>query len=216
MKINKGFSPVVRAVGVLSAVGIIVGGATYAAFASTATLANNSVNAADSNLEISNGGAYAASVEGFAFNDLIPGEFTTDQKFYLRNTGTANVNVTAHVPTQPGTASDYGFTGWENLKVRFTSLDPACTGDNSVVLTDVQTLLGGQVELPCSPLGEGVQGSANDINNAGDYSIAFSVPESALKDGATDISVNDIDFQFTGTVTSEAVNGAPAAPVVNR
>jgi hypothetical protein len=209
MKISKGFNPVVRAVGVLSAVGIVVGGVTYAAFASTATLADNSVNAADSNLEISNGGAYAQTVEGFAFNDLIPGSFTADQKFYLRNTGTANVNVTVNVPTQPGTASDYGFTGWENLKVKFTSLDPACPGNNAVQETDMQELLAGQVELPCSPLGKDVAGTADGVNNAGDYSVAFKVETAALKPGATDISINDIDFNFNGTVTNAPVNPTP-------
>lgn len=206
MKLTKGINPVVRAVGVFSAVAIITGGVTYAAFTNTATLADNSVLSADAGLQVSNGGAYDTSVQGFVFDDLIPGTFTSPKNFYLKNTGDSNLNVTVHVPAAPGTASDYGFTGWENLKVQFTALNPVCTGAGSVVTTDMQALLDGDVALPCNPLGIGEQGTADSTDNAGDYKLAFKVEEASVNPGATKIDINNIDLDFKGTIT--------AAPVV--
>lgn len=205
MKITKGLNPVVRAVGVLSAVGIIVCGVTYAAFTNTVTLASNSVNSADASLRIWDGTNFSTTAQGFNITDLIPGEYTKPQAFYLQNSGNTPLKVTAHVPTAPTTASDYGFTGWENLKVQIMSNEAGCV--DKTVDTDMKALLEGQVELPCDPLTAGAAGNnqTGKEDTEGNYTVAFKVPTEALKPGATDISLENFNFDFTGTVTSTPV-----------
>lgn len=208
MKLAKGINPVVRAVGVFSAVAIIAGGVTYAAMSDTAALSDSTVSSANADLLVSNGGAYSQEVNGFDFNNFIPGNYTEAKNFYLNNQGQTALKVTAHVPHAPTTVDGYGFTGWENLLVKISALDPDC--DNKVVNTNMQALLDGQVNMPCNPLGAGIAGSANGVDNAGDYTIAFKINSNQVTGSQVDI--DDIDFQFTGTV---AATPPATPPVVN-
>jgi hypothetical protein len=200
MKTSKGINPVLRAVGVFSAVAVIAGGVTYAAMNDVAALGNNTVDSADAALQISNGGAFAENVNGFNFNNLVPDSFTSEQKFYLKNNGETALKITAMVPHAPSTTTDFGFTGWNNLEVKIVSKDPTCDTASRTLDTNMQLLMDGQVELPCGTLKAGEAGSGDAVDNAGDYTIAFRIANAHVT--GNDINIDDIDFNFTGTVAN--------------
>lgn len=90
--------PLLRAVGVLGAVGVLVTGVTFAALQSQqATLAGNSIQSATAELKVgTSASTFDVSRTGFSFKDMVPGGpampadgFT----FYLRNYGTADLNL---------------------------------------------------------------------------------------------------------------------------
>jgi hypothetical protein len=100
-------SPMVRAVGTMGAVAALVGGITFAAFTSnTVALTGNTMSTSTAALQISNGGAYStSSVTGFNFT-LTPGTPSSPFTFYLDNTGTIPLTLTASTANSPTLASD--------------------------------------------------------------------------------------------------------------
>jgi hypothetical protein len=204
MKLSKGFNPVVRAVGVFSAVAIIAGGVTYAALNTSATLSGNTITTADANLLLWDGDSYETTAPGFDVTGLIPGEGSADQKFYVKNAGDTNLNVTAHVATAPvAPAEGYGFDGWQNLRVTFKAYNPACTtASDRIVHTTMADLLAGQVALPCNNLKMGAQGDSSPgaVNTEGNYSVSFDITPASVSGTP---KVGDFDLVFTGAATSE-------------
>lgn len=218
MKVSKGINPVMRAVGVFSAVAIIAGGATYAALSSSVTLTDSSITTANAELQVYN---FAASDEnpagwsdtapGFVITDLIPGE-GVEKSFYLRNSGAVDLEVKAKVPALPAApdGGEYGFSGFENVKVWITGeacavegpseVEPLAVGPN-VVVTDLLALSTGDgVPLPCNPLEAGAAGDSNTEGTAGNYDIKFDInPEAITGDSA---GVGDFDIVFTGTAVA--------------
>jgi len=198
------FSPVARAIGVISAVTVLVGGVTFAALQSQATLTNNTLSAADSSLLIWNGTAFADTAPGFAVDDLVPGDWTEENFFYFKNDseGALKIAATASVPA---VVEDQ--TAPEDVKVRFTSHAPEC--EDNTMETTLAALVEGDVELPCNPLAEDAQGNSGVPETAGNYSFAYKVDLGEEED----INVGAWDYTFKGTlVGSGDEEEAPATP----
>lgn len=194
-------NPVIRAIAVIGAVMALVTGITFAALSSTATLTNNTISAADSNLLVWDETAQAFETEapGFTITDLIPGEGSGPNLFYLHNDSDGPVYVSAHVPAEPEVpAGGYGFTGWENLKVTFTSLKTGCA--EGPVETNMAELLAGNVELPCNTLAQDAMGNNQPgaEGTEGNYSVEFDIDPASLTPGAEDAGVGSFDLQLIG------------------
>jgi hypothetical protein len=207
------FSPVVRAIGVFSAVAVLVGGVTYAALQNQVTLTENTVSGADSNLQIWNtakeGGAdWDDTAPGFAVDGLVPGEWSEENFFYFYNAGETDVDISAIVndlaPTPPVEA---GFDSWEDLKVKFKNHtnDPSCAEEDKEVETDMAALIAGDLDLPCNPLAAGAMGNnqPGHEHTAGNYAVSYMLPSHEVVEGATDIEVGPFTYTFTGSVTLE-------------
>ncbi|HTE21438.1 MAG TPA: hypothetical protein VK674_00165 [Candidatus Limnocylindria bacterium] len=194
MKLLK-FSPVARAIGVISAVTVLVGGVTFAALQSEATLTNNTLSAPDSSLLIWDGAVFAATAPGFAVEDLVPGDWTEENFFYFQNDSDANLDVKA-AASAPTTLE--GITA-EDVKVRFTSYAPECEGANTVETTLAElALVDGDVELPCNSLSEDATGNGGVEETEGNYSVSYKIlPEDVTDD---DVNVGSFDYTFTGTI----------------
>lgn len=200
------FNPVLRAVGVISAVAVLVGGVTFAALQSQATLTDSTISTSTAGLEIWDGDSFEKTAPGFTITDLVPGEGSDENFFYLQNNGGTDLDITARVPDAPDEPPEgYGFSGWENLKVTFTSHEADCEDDT--VETDMAALLAGEVALPCNPLSEGAQGDANNHSAEGTYSVVFDIDPSAVN--GEQAQVGNFDLRFTGTATSTNGDDAP-------
>jgi predicted ribosomally synthesized peptide with SipW-like signal peptide len=192
------FNPIARAVGVMGVVAALATGVTFAAFSSTATLTDNTISAADANLLVWDGDSFESTAPGFTIADLVPGEGSTDNMFYLQNNSGGALYVSAHVPDMPDEPEGgYGFTGWENLKVTFKSYAPDC--EEPEVNTTMAALLAGNVELPCNTLAEGAQGNAGEQATEGNYSVSYDIDPSSLNSGVDDAGVGDFDLQLIGS-----------------
>jgi hypothetical protein len=104
--------PVVRVLGVLSAVGIATTLVTFAAIQSTGNaLTGNTIQTATALLQISTTGSnYADSVPGFNFTGLVPGgsaqPVANNYTVYLKNAGSAALNLSLTVPMPPTVVPD--------------------------------------------------------------------------------------------------------------
>jgi len=196
-------NPVAKAVGVISAVAVLVGGVTFAALSSDVTLTNNTVSGADANLQIWDATvpAWGTTAPGFQVNDLVPGEnWSSENLFYFQNAGDTDLKVVAKA-TNPGDV-DPGFNDWADLKVRFTSNAPGCA--LPTVTTDMAALIAGNVELPCNSLDKDAAGNATPgaENTEGNYSVSYMIaPEEVTGD---DVTVSPFVYTFTGTVVTPA------------
>lgn len=199
MKITKGLNPVVRAAGVISAVAIVTGGVTFAALSSSVTLSNTTLSTADANLQIYSftNAAFGTEAEGFNLGNLVPGQYSDEQKFYLKNNGDTALNITARVLSDENLTAT-GLGNNESLTLRFTSDKAGCV-DNTSEAT-LGELIAGEVELPCNPLSVGAAGNSGVDGTEGNYSVAFK-----FADGV-DADISGLDLRFTGTVTSAPQN----------
>jgi predicted ribosomally synthesized peptide with SipW-like signal peptide len=199
MRTFKGISPLVRAVGVFSAVAVVVGGVTFAAFNSQATLTSNTISTATANLQVYDTklNVFSSTGQGFTITDLVPGTGVTSP-FYLKNAGGIPLAVTAHIPAAPAAPPEgYGFTGFENVKVTITSDETGCTINTKN--TTMAKLLAGEVALPCNPLAAGAQGnnSPTATGTEGNYKIKFDIDPAAIT--GNHAGVGAFDLVFTGT-----------------
>lgn len=93
-------NPVLRSVGVMSAVAVLVGGVTFAALQSRATLTDNTISSASANLLVdgNNDGTFSEKEPGFAFTDIVPGVTPSEaQQFALQNNGDTDLGIKASV-----------------------------------------------------------------------------------------------------------------------
>jgi hypothetical protein len=188
----RGFSPLVRAIGVFSAVAVIVGGVTFAALNGSVTLTGNSFSTASSDLKIWDGNAYTDTSQGFTINNLVPGKFSDPNFFYFRNDSGTPLNVSVM-------ASDATVQGVDpsDVTLRFKSFAPGC--DNRTVdytLDELQSAEDPGKDLPCNPLADGATGNSSVQNTAGNFSVQVKV-DNVESTGAT---VSNLDLTFTGTV----------------
>lgn len=200
MKLSRGINPVVRAVGVFSAVAIVAGGVTYAALSDTAALVDNSASTANSDLKIWDGGNWAEEAVGFNLTNLVPGDYSDPYFFYFRNDSTADLNLT--VGLENGVGNEVALDGVtpENVKLRFVSHAPECVDNTEVVsLADLQA---NSVELPCNPLDVDAQGNAGVPETEGNYSVEVKIVETEDDEGAT---IGNLDLLFTGSVDEDQV-----------
>ncbi|HSX33462.1 MAG TPA: hypothetical protein VLF91_03950 [Candidatus Saccharimonadales bacterium] len=189
-------SPTLRAVGVMSAVAIIAGGVTYAALTSnTAVLADSTIDSATASLKVFNfnDGQYETTGQGFHITGLVPGTGVTEH-FYLQNDGQVPLTVAAHVPTLPGvpTSGNYGFSGFDNLKIDVTG--DGCS--DPVLHTNMLALNAGQVALPCA-MQPGDAGDSNSAGHAGNYTIHFDIAPAAIT--GSQAGVGSFNIELTGT-----------------
>lgn len=95
-----GINPVLRSVGVMSAVAVLVGGVTFAALQSRATLTDNTISSASANLLVDGNkdGTFSEEEPGFAFKDIVPGVTPSEaQQFALQNNGDTDLKIRASV-----------------------------------------------------------------------------------------------------------------------
>lgn len=191
-------NPVARAIGVISAVAILVGGVTFAALQSQVTLTDNTIGSADSNLQIWDGATWAQTAPGFAVDDLIPGEWSDENFVYFKNASEADLDVTAKISEPVAPPEGFGFSGWENLKVKIKAYAPDCLGNTKE--TDFAALITGNVEMPCNALSEGATGNGGVEATEGNYSLSYKIAPEVVT--GTDVNVGEFDYTFTGTVVA--------------
>lgn len=187
---NKKLSAILRAVGALGAVTAIVGGVTFAALNSQATLTQSTITSANASLLVWDGDSFESTAPGFTITGLVPGSGSGEKPFYLRNNGGVALNVSARIPTLP---SSSGFSGWANVKVTITGNSPTCTGTNPVI-TNMAALNAGDVALPCNPLSVNAQGNSGVLATEGNYSFNFDVLPSSITGSQVTIGAFDINF----------------------
>lgn len=185
------FNPIARAVGVIGVVAGLVTGVTFAALNSTATLTNTTISSATASLKLWDGDSYESTAPGFTITDLVPGT-GSENAFYFQNASAVDLDVTASVPGAP---SATGFTGWDKLKVTFTSDNPLC--EDNKVDTTMEALLAGEVELPCNALTGNATGNSGVEATEGNYKVKFDINPSDVEGDS--ISVGAFNIDFTGT-----------------
>lgn len=187
------FNPLLRAVFVVGAVAAIVGGVTYAALdSSSASLTGNTVSSATADLRVStNGDTFGASRAGFNFDGVVPGGDPAPadgEAFWLRNTGTFDLALTATITTLPTT--DPGDLALDNVHVIITDpgVDETLDGiDDTVVLSE-----------SVSDLSLAELAVLGDLA-PGDKKLFIQVSMDADTFEGTSGTVDDFDLVFNGT-----------------
>ncbi len=195
--------PLLRAVGVISAVMIVVGGVTYAALQSQAILADNSISSATTGLLVDGSDVDTTPSEsetGFNFANLAPGaDYGTAKEFRLKNSGTAPLDITVAASVSVPTGS----LDKSLVKVKIT--DTSETGDPFVEYTLAQ-LEAGPVNVP------GVSGplttSAGSLDSAsGGEQDIFDIQVKLELGAVTGAGANTGNFNliFNGTNDAEVL-----------
>jgi hypothetical protein len=185
-------SPVFRAILVMGAVAALVTGVTFAAMTSnTATLADDSINSATADLQISSdascgpsSGTFGTSANGFDFNGLIPGgPASPSETFCLRNNGTANLALKLFIPTMPT---------W--------TVTPSGTVDPGEVDVHVSCSAGaGTLDARLQDLGSSAQAFDTSTLAAGATAICtINVDMNSAAFSGQGASSSDFDFDFSG------------------
>jgi hypothetical protein len=178
----------IRAIGVMSAVLIILGGVTYAALQSQqAVLAGNTVTTASADLKISRDNlSYDSSMPGFSFSDVIPGGPLVPlagHSFYLKNSGSIATTLKVSVSGMPTNTSNVDLS---KTSVVFTKVPGGPTQTYTLAALISSHATGGLVLA--DSLG------ANTTHN---YKVQISMTTDAFNgQGAT---LGSIDFVFMGT-----------------
>ncbi len=184
----------IRAFGVMAAVAVIVSGVTFAALQSQqAKLTGNIIQTATANLQVSpNGSSYANSLDGFAFQNLVPGGVAVPNvdtyAFYLKNAGGTPLSLKLAVSSTPLNPDN------ADLSKVHIMLWP---GDGSSVQSFTLAALissystGGLPVLSASRLTPGT---------AMKYNIQIAMDVDAVTGSGANIS--NIDLSFSGTATN--------------
>jgi len=184
----------IRAFGVMAAVVVIVSGVTFAALQSQqAKLTGNIIQTATANLQVSpNGTSYTNTLEGFAFQNLVPGGPAVPNSdsltFYLKNAGGTPLSLklaVSSIPLNPDNA---------DLSKVHLILIPA--DGSSVQNFTLAALISsyGTGGLPIISANRLTPGTAMK------YNIQISMEIDAVTGpGAT---INNIDLSFSGTATN--------------
>lgn len=186
--------PLARAIGVLSAVGIITTMVTFAALQSTGNaLTGNTIETATANLQISKDGTtFSDSVPGYDFNNIIPGG--TPQPVagggylvVIKNTGTTNVALSLSVPTEPNAV---GITDLGQVYVLVTAQIPG-GGSYPVQPIKLSDLIAGKVPLAWGT-GHGM------VNQSMTQSFHLQVVMDATAVTGGSASITGLDLSFSG------------------
>ena len=180
-----------RAVGVISAVVVLMTGVTYAALQSPqATLTNSTISSATADLRIGTSAtSFSSTRVGFNFVDLIPGGIAAPVDgniFYLKNYGNANLGLHISIVSIPVNLSNVDLT-----KVSFvmTRLDTS-TVQTFTVKALVDSYINGGLSLTDSLSGSAVA----------QYKLQAIMSADAFTGQTAQIS--DLDLVFTGTGTN--------------
>lgn len=176
--------PIVRAIAVLSAVGVITTAVTFAALQSSGNaLTGNTISTATAALKISkDGSAYSDSVPGYNFTGLVPGgaaQPTNGYAAWLQNVGTATLSLSLSVPTAPTVS------GTVDLQKVSVIIIPNTGVTQTIPLSD---LIAGKVALANSNLA---------INATTLYHVQVSMAADAVSGSSA--SITNLDLSFSGT-----------------
>lgn len=183
-----GAGPLVRAAGIVSAVGLTVTGVTFAALQSQqAVLTGNTIQSATADLRIgTSSSSFAASRAGFSFQDLVPGgpAMPADgNTFYLKNYGSAPLALKLTVGSVPTNTSNVDLA---KVFVQLTRVD-----SNVTQTASLQSLIDG---YPANGL------AITDVLSGG-ATGTFRVRASMAADAfsGTNATIGAIDLVFSGT-----------------
>lgn len=191
----KKHAPLVRALTVVSAVGVLVTGVTFAALQSQqAVLAGNSIQTATAGLLIGTDSAtstaFGSSQPGFTFSDLVPGGPAVPangDSFYLKNSGTATLVLTLSVGSVPVNTADVDLS---KVSVTITRTDTG-TAQTATLASLVDGYPSGGLSLTDS-LAPGTSGT--------EYKISVSMDADAFTGSSA--TIGSIDFVFSGTAAA--------------
>jgi hypothetical protein len=189
MKKPKNPKPLARALGIVSAVVIVVSGVTFAALLSQqAVLTGNSIETASANLQVSTDGTnYATTHAGFDFNGLIPGGPampTAGNPFYLRNIGSSPLALKFSVTTTPNNPN--------NVDLNLVAVNLITVGNGAQVFS-LQQLIDANSTGGVALTGGGSSLAGGAIQQ---YKLQVSMNANAVNGSA---SLSNIDFAFSGT-----------------
>lgn len=184
------FLPLVHAISVVSAVGIITTMVTFAAVQSSGNaLAGNTIQTATANLQISTTGSYYSdSVPGFNFSNLVPGgaaqPTANNYMAYLKNTGTSSLTLSLTVPTTPTV------TGTVDLgKVSVLLTPPTVGGVPGVAQSfSLASLIAGKLNI---------ENSSVAVGSVASYHVQVSMAADAVSGSGA--SISGLDLVFSGT-----------------
>jgi len=191
--------PLLRAVVIVATVGIVVTGVTFASLqAQPATLAGNTIQSATVGLTIGTASAtstaYSSSHSGFSFTGVVPGGPASPvdgNTFYLKNTGSASLNLKLAISSTPTNTSSVDLA---KVSVQLTRVDTGTT-QTATLQSLVDGYPAGGLTLidSLAPASTGTQ-----------YKISVSMAADAFT--GTSASIGSIDFIFSGTAVTAAQN----------
>jgi hypothetical protein len=194
-KLTGAHGPLLRAVGVLSAVIILVTGVTFATLQSQqVTLTGNTISSASADLRIgttsTTSTAFGDTHAGFSFKDIIPGGpampadgFT----FYLKNTGSTPLALKLAIGSTPANVSNVDLN---KVSIQLTRVENGVGGAPQVVT--LQALIDPATKLTLSdPLTNGTVAT---------YKLRVSMASDAF-DGSN-ATIGGIDLVFSGTAVT--------------
>jgi hypothetical protein len=185
-------NPLVRAIGVISAVAILVTGITMAAFTTnTVAIEGSTLTAATDTLQIWNGTSFGTDpAPGFDVS-LSPGTESEKQPFYLKNTSGSELNIAV---SATATVTDIDATG---VEVKF--YNDAQPTNSEVLVTTLAALIAAPEETfnAVGTLNGGAEGNGGIPGTNGNYHVTFKLASSAITGAAP--AVTDLNLMFTGT-----------------
>ncbi|HEX7368639.1 MAG TPA: hypothetical protein VF261_03195, partial [Candidatus Saccharimonadales bacterium] len=139
-------APLVRAVAIISVISLLVTGVTYAALQSQqVSLTKNTIQSATAGLEIGTSAtSFSSSRTGFQFDDVIPGGPampTGGDIFYLKNNGTAPLQVSLNIPAAPDNTSGI------NLDDVLLHISRTDSGSGTDQVASLKSLIDGNLAL---------------------------------------------------------------------
>lgn len=187
--------PIVRAISVLSAVGVITSVVTFAALQSDGhVLAGNTVETATANILISRDGTtYSDTLPGYDFNNIIPGgaaQPTSNGGYVLavKNVGTTALVLSLHVPTTPVMT---GITDPSKVSVLMT---PLVTGGGSYapIVMRLSDLMAAK-----QPIVWGTNKGLVATGSSVMFHLQVSMDADAVTGGSA--SITGLDLSYSGT-----------------
>jgi hypothetical protein len=162
MRRVKDIKVLARALGIMTAVIIIVSGVTFAALQSQqAVLKGNTIKTAMASLKVSsNGASYSDTLAGFTFDNLVPGGGSSPADgyaypFFLKNTGTTALKLKLNVSKQLNNPDGVDLSKVHVILTSYSGgpkqtmtlqdlIDESGTGNGGVALTAASRMLGGE------------------------------------------------------------------------
>lgn len=192
MKKSSDSKVMIRALGVISAVVVIVSGVTFAALQSQQnTLAGNTIQTATANLQLSTDGtSYSDSHPGFDFNNLVPGGQavpTTGYPLFLKNGGGTALALKLAVSSTPTNPSSVDLS---KVTVLLTTVGSGAGAQNF----SLQSLIAANAS------GLAITGSNLASGVAQQYKLQVSMSSDAVTGASA--SLGNIDFAFSGLAQS--------------
>lgn len=192
MRKQKRVAGLARAIGVITAVGVLVTGVTFAALQSqNAVLQGSKITSATANLTIGDGqGGFVATTPGFEFNNVEPGGPAMPQPAHelsLRNNGTSNLAL--RLSMNPN--SFFSAQG-ANIDHIFIVLKPHSGGmSQTLSLTSLMTAYTNNQPMD-------LQYTAAAGQQA-DFTIQVQMSADAVPSTLSGITLRGIDLIFSGT-----------------